>query len=466
MFLQKILDLKGTLSFRLAVLYAVIFSISSLLSLSFFYYRVSSIATDRIDDELKEEIVEFSEIMGTGGIEQVVDEIQEEINSEEEKRMFFRLLSNDGDSISSTYLKESLSELKSNFPPPYIPGTGTTISSFHPVGYPFKIRVISGNISPDIIIQVGFSLEETEEYLQVFRQLIISLMIPLLIFATVIGWLISKHAMRGIENVTRTATAIAGGDYDKRVLVKSRSTEIKMLADAFNKMVDRLQALIKGMYEMTDNIAHDLRSPLTRIRGIAEMTLMGKESLPEYKEMAVSTVEECDNLLALINTMLDITETETGVGPEVAWKEIDVSTLVMDACELFHSIADTKLIRLETDTPDICITHGDKNRIQQVITNLLDNALKYTDEGGRVSISVIGGEDQIKISFKDTGIGIPQEDLGKIFKRFYRCDNSRNKPGTGLGLSLVRAIVKTSGGEISVSSTLGHGSVFTVILPA
>ena len=465
MFLQKILNLKGTLSFRLAFLYAVIFSVSSLVSLSFFYYRVSSIAINRIDDELKEEIVEFSDIMHSGGIELVVTEIQEEIDTEEEKRLFFRLLSSDGKAISSTYVRESLSEIKANLLPPYSTDRDPIISSFILAGYPFKLRVISGYISPDIIIQVGFSLEETEEYLQVFRQLILSLTIPILLFATIIGWFISRHAMRGIEKVTRTATDIAEGDYDKRVLVKSGSAEIHLLADAFNKMVDRLQALIKGMYEMTDNIAHDLRSPLTRIRGIAEMTLMGNKSLPEYKEMAVSTVEECDHLMGLINTMLDITETETGVGPEIVNEKVNVTALVMDACELFQSVADEKHIKIEANTPDICYLHGDRKRIQQIIANLLDNALKYTDEGDSIAISVVNAEDRIQISVEDTGIGIPKDDLDKIFQRFYRCDNSRTKQGTGLGLSLVKAIVDATGGEILVSSTLNHGSVFTVTFP-
>jgi len=289
-------------------------------------------------------------------------------------------------------------------------------------------------------------------------------MIPLFVFAAIIGWFLARQAMLSVEAVTLTAIGISKGSYDKRVQVKKRFFEIDRLANTFNGMLDRIQALIKGMREINDNIAHDLRSPLTRIRGIAEMTLLKKVSIKDYESMAASTIEECDSLIEMINTMLDITETEAGVG-EFKIEKVDLSKLIIDACELFRPTADEKGINIETVLPDKLHFQGDRNKLQRLVTNLLGNSIKYTEPGGSVSISASLDDGQVNIMFEDTGIGISKKDLPKIFERFYRCDRSRSQAGIGLGLSLAKAIANAFGGSISVESTKNKGSAFLVALP-
>jgi len=295
--------------------------------------------------------------------------------------------------------------------------------------------------------------------------LIILLMIPLFLLAAVIGWVLARHALKGVEEVTQTAIEIPKGSMDKRVEVKYRSYEIDRLANTFNGMLDRIQSLIKGMREMNDNIAHDLRSPLTRIRGMAEMTLMGKGSIDNYSEMAADTIEECDKLISIINTMLDITETEAGVG-RFEYEQIDIADLIRSACELFNPIAEEKDIKILAILPDKLFIRGDRSKLQRLVTNLLENAIKYNKSGGSVTISVSQEGQQINLTFEDTGIGIPENDLPKIFDRFYRCDASRSEAGIGLGLSLVKAIARAFGGDIRVRSDPGKGSSFFVTLPA
>lgn len=286
----------------------------------------------------------------------------------------------------------------------------------------------------------------------------------LLVFAALIGWFMSRRALQGVEEVTRTAGDISKGALGQRVHVKAKGDEIERLATTFNYMLDRIEALIKGMRELTDNIAHDLRSPITRIRGINEMALTNGKSVDECNTMAANTIKECDRLLEMVNTMLDISEAETGAS-KLEMEKTDMAKLVRDACELFQPSAEEKMVTLFSEISDNAFVYGDIQRIQRMVINLLDNALKYTLSGGTVTVSVYGDERQVVLSVNDTGIGISKQDLPHIFNRFYRCDQSRSQPGLGLGLSLAMAIARAHDGNITATSSLGKGSKFTITLP-
>jgi heavy metal sensor kinase len=433
--------------------------------LSVFYYRISSITMENTDDELLEEVEEYRILMAEGGIDAIKTELYDEIESEGEE-VFYRILSKDGKMLLSGNLEyydnteisqKALEALKNN--EEYV------IETIETPTHDYKVRTIYGMIAPELILNMGLSLEDNHEYLSIFSNLIFMLMIPLILLAATIGWFLSRHALRGVEEVTQTAIEISKGSMDKRVVVKKRSLEIDTLANTFNSMLDRIQALIKGMREMNDNIAHDLRSPLTRIRGIAEMTLMGNKDIENYSEMAANTIEECDKLIAIINTMLDITETEAGVS-NFKSEKVDVVDLIRSACELFDPIAGEKDIKLVTVLPDKLFIRADRSKFQRLITNLLENAIKYNKQGGTVTISVSEQNQQVNIEVEDTGIGIPEKDLPKVFERFYRCDASRSMAGIGLGLSLAKAIAKAFDGDIQVKSAINQGSLFQVTLPA
>ena len=246
--------------------------------------------------------------------------------------------------------------------------------------------------------------------------------------------------------------------------MKGRGDEIDQLALTFNQMLDRIQTLLTEIKEMTDHIAHDLRSPLTRIRGHAEVTLTTAKSLNEYETMAAGTIEECDRLLDMINTMLLISKTESGVDT-FSVEEIELTALVQEACELFSPTAEDKGVTLRCDVPEKSRLAGDTRMIQRMLSNLLDNAIKYTPSGGSVTVSLEEKEEHLVISVTDTGIGISPGDLPRIFERFYRCDQSRSQEGIGLGLSLARAIARAHGGDITATSLPNQGSTFKVTLP-
>jgi signal transduction histidine kinase len=200
------------------------------------------------------------------------------------------------------------------------------------------------------------------------------------------------------------------------------------------------------------------------MRGTAETTLTGVENLADYQAMAASTIEECDRLLSLINTMLDISEAEAGV---VKLKPIDfdLAKVVRDVCDLFRPVAEDKEVLIREEAPDGCALRADREKIQRSLANLLDNAIKYTPAKGSVTVLLRDAGPQFLISVKDTGIGISAQDLPHIFERFFRSEASRSQPGNGLGLSLARALVRAHGGEISVESALAQGSTFVLSLP-
>ncbi|MGD2098896.1 MAG: ATP-binding protein, partial [Desulfobacterales bacterium] len=258
---------------------------------------------------------------------------------------------------------------------------------------------------------------------------------------------------------------ISEGSLNERVPVKKNQDEIDQLAITFNRMLDRIQTLVTGIREMSDNIAHDLKSPITRIRGLSEVSMTTDASEKEYENLAASTIEECDRLLDMINTMLVISKTEAGVNRLDA-VEMDIGAAVRDACDLFQAPAEDKDIRLTCDADGHFNIFGDQRLIQRMIANLLDNAIKYTPADGRIDVTVHAADEHAAvITVKDTGIGISKKELFRIFERFYRCDPSRSETGIGLGLSFARAIARAHGGDVTVRSELGMGSTFTITLP-
>jgi signal transduction histidine kinase len=462
MFLKRLYNLKNSLLFRLTLLYAVSFTVLSVAGFLIFYYRIYAIAVEGLDHELRADAEKYSALMKETGLEAVKSAIFEEVDTGSPEEDFYRLFNFKGDILTSTDMSswgainaQGILLKMQNEGLTYLTQTITIAGSDD------KARMITAIIAPDTVLQIGESLEEVDEYMDIFFQLFSILVISLIIVSSGIGWLLAKRATSDMQQVTETAEEISNGAFDRRVQIKGRVQEIERLGAAFNRMLDRIQSLLKSMKEINDNIAHDLRSPLARIRGIAEMTLLKEKSTDAYREMAASTIEECDTLIAMINTMLDITEAEAGVNGAKT-EEFELTALIQEACELFRPLAKGKKIRLKTDLPESLNMRSDRKKMQRIVTNILENALKYTPENGTVSISAAARDGEVQIDFKDTGIGISESDLPHIFERFYRCDRSRSQGGVGLGLSLVKAYTESMRGTIQVESAVTMGSCFTL----
>ncbi len=463
MLLEKISSLRHSLALRLTIWYAGIFTLSSLAAFFIFYFLMSSVSQLRTDHELSNEIAEFSSFFASKDMDAVKALINIEAESNGVGKIFVRIVNMDGEVLASSNMSSwknigadmgALTRIAG--------GAGRVFETL--TGQDHNVRVAYGEIGPGIIMQIGQSMKDDEEFIEISYKIFGITLVVLMVVAALIGWFMARRALRRVEDVTKTATEIAKGALELRVSAKDGGDEIDRLAQTFNMMLDRIHGLITGIREMTDNIAHDLRSPITRIRGIAEMTLTAAGSPDEHQDMAANTIEECDRLLEMINTMLDITEVEAGAG-RLKMEKVDIAELVRDACELFQPIAEDKNITLICATPSALSVNGDIQRLQRVVSNLLDNALKYTPSLGTVTVSVNEKDNVVAVSVMDTGPGISKNDLPHIFTRFYRCDQSRSQEGTGLGLSLAKAIAEAHGGSISVSSSHGKGSAFTVVLP-
>jgi len=412
-----------------------------------------------------EDVQGYSSMLAAEGLDKVNSEMAWEALSDGQEHIFLRLLSMDGKEVAATDMSawrsvgtgsHALDKLKR--------GADYVLETLDLPEQEFKARTVYGSIGPDLVLQIGESLEEDEEFLELHRIVFIPIMAVMAIIAAMVGWLMARRALTGVEEVTQTAIEISKGALDKRVPFKARGDEIERLATTFNYMLDRINLLIKGMREMSDNIAHDLRSPLARIRGVAEMALTTSATEEEQKTMAGSMLEECDRLLGMINAMLDIAEAESGAG-ETILEAVDLVGIIQRACELFQAIAEEHRVTIATELPESCLVYGETRKFQRMVANLLDNALKFTPPRGTVTVSLKADNGQVAFSVSDTGIGISEDDLPHVFKRFYRCDSSRAQQGTGLGLSLVKAIAGSLGGSINATSHLGKGSTFTVTFP-
>jgi len=462
MFLKKIHNLRKSLILRLTILYAVAFAVLSAIGFLIFYYRIYSVTMESMDLELLEETQKYTALMKEEGLEGVKSAIDEEAESENPDEEFHRLFNTNGNILATTDMSSwgivdrqgILSKLQ-NAGPTYVTQTITIPER------DYKARMISAIVGPDAVLQIGETLEAMAEYLKIFRNLFSILIISLIIVSVFIGWFLARRALIDMAEVTETAEEISKGSYDRRVQIKGRYTEIERLGATFNRMLDRIQILLKSMKEINDNIAHDLRSPLARIRGIAEMNLLREKSIDEYKDMAASTMEECDTLIDMINTMLEITEAEAGVN-EIQAEEFELVALIREACELFRPIADEKKINLKTNLPESLTFKTDRKKMQRIVTNILENAIKFTLEDGTVAVSAAAQDGEVRIEFEDTGMGISENDLPHIFERFYRCDRSRSQGGVGLGLSLVKAYIESMNGTIRVKSTINQGSLFAL----
>ena len=433
----------------------------------FFYVLITNNLRQRLDSRLSEKISEFEAIYNLQGLEEVKSAAVIESQAAGEKKIFFRLLYASGVAFSSSNMSYwQAIGINRNAVGRLAEGATRVYETLTIPGRPDRVRIVYGIIGRGVVAQLGYSMENDTAFIAIFKKIFLLTMSALILTAIMVGWFMAKRALSGVEAVTRTARQISESDLSRRVPVMARHEEIDRLAVTFNQMLDRIEKLVVGIREMGDNIAHDLKSPVARIRGMAEIGLSGPSSGGEELSLAGSTIEECDRLLDMINTMLMISKTDAGAG-DIAMAPVNLADVIRGAVALFAPLAEDKGISLTCEAPETLMVKGDLKMLQRAMANLVDNAIKYTPAPGDIDIRGFRDKitEKISVSIKDSGVGIDGKDLPKIFNRFFRCDQSRATGGSGLGLSLAKAIALAHGGEITVESASGKGSVFSFCLP-
>jgi signal transduction histidine kinase len=457
-----------TLAFRLTLWYAGIFTLISCLTFFSLYLLIASMLQNRVDRGLVQQVDQLISRSAFNDIRVVQQMVTVQAQAAGERKIFIRLLYPTGVVFSSSNMAywRSISVDRTAVRELFL-GADYVFRDVYLPGREESVRVIYGATSDKIIVQIGQSVAADHKILAAFRGHFLATMTLLILIATGFGWFMAKRATSGLAAVMGTARRISKDDLEYRVPVSGQGDEIDQLAYTFNQMLDRIRSLVHGMREMSDNIAHDLKSPITHIRGIAEITLTNAQTQSEYEQMAAETIGACDRLLDMINTMLAISESEAGVR-RLSYEVINLKQLIQEACELFTPLSEDKEITLTWKIPADLTLYADKRKVQRILANLIDNAIKYTNLGGKVILTAEPSDPKsshITIQIRDTGIGIAEKDRPFIFDRFFRCDQSRSEAGTGLGLSLARAFARAHNGDIYVSSFLEKGSIFRLILP-
>jgi signal transduction histidine kinase len=278
------------------------------------------------------------------------------------------------------------------------------------------------------------------------------------------GYLFSRAVSRKLDRINESALAILSGDIRRRVPVMGTGDEIDELSKNLNRMLDRIEALMRGMREVTDNVAHDIRKPISRLRSRIEVTLMGPQDPATYREALERTIDEADHLLAMFNSLLTIAEAESGALRN-RFETVDLVGVARSAVEFYEPLAEERGMSIELQTQDSVPVRGERHLIAQAVGNLLDNAIKHAAGCGPVSIRVSRKGADAVVTVADRGPGIPEASRKKVLERFARLDKSRTTPGSGLGLSLVSAVASLHEGTLTLRDHR-PGLEVTLTLPA
>jgi signal transduction histidine kinase len=330
---------------------------------------------------------------------------------------------------------------------------------------PSKLEIVSARLADGTLVQVGKSTEAREALLARFRAALGLVTLLIVVVGLTGGWLATQSALAPIRRLAfAVQRIIRTGRTDARVPLEGSGDALDELTSLFNTMLDKIEGLVTAMRGALDNVSHDLRTPLTRLRGTAEMALAAPPDADRDREALADCVEETDRVLVMLNTLMDISEAESGA-MQLRREPVALREVVARALDLYHEVADAKDVTLDAAAADDVVVMADRTRLEQAAANLIDNAIKYTPAGGRVDVEVRRSGDRAVLQVRDTGQGIAPNELPRIFDRLFRGDRSRAERGLGLGLSLVKAIVEAHGGSVEVESEVGRGATFTVSLP-
>ncbi len=456
-----------TTTFRLTLAYLTIFALFSVFLLGFFALNTRRLITEQINSTVNAEINGLAEQYEQGGIRRLVATV--DVRSHRPGSNLYLVTTPNGQGLAGNV---------ASLEPGTLDATGWRETAYRRLGeadapnHNALVRV--SELPGGFRLLVGRDLEERErlfDIIAVAGRWSIAIMVVLGLAG---GLFVSRRVLRRVDAMSDTARTIMAGDLSGRLPVNGSGDELDRLADNVNVMLERIEMLLRGFKEVSDNVAHDLKTPLTRLRNRCEAALRAAASEQEYRAALEATIEESDGLIRTFDALLMIARAESGEAGS-GMVVCDAAEIVRDVGELYEPLAEENGLRLKVEAPGPAPVKAHRELISQALANLLDNALKYgvLAGGGDPNSVATTGEirviadvegDRVRLSVGDNGPGIPPSECARVIERFVRLEQSRSKPGSGLGLSLVAAVARLHGGELSLGDN-APGLVATLVLP-
>ena len=452
-----------TTAFKLTLVYLGIFVMFAASLLAYFALNTRRLITEQITATVNGEVNGLSEQYGQGGLRRLV--IVVDVRSRRPGSSLYLVTTPSGEGLAGNV---------GSLEPGVLDHPGWLETNYHrleaPEGAEHRALVRVVQLPGGFHLLVGRDLEERERLFGIVVNAGQWSLALVIVLGLIGGFFVSRRVLSRIDAMTGTAQTIMAGDLSGRLPVAGSGDELDRLADNVNAMLERIEALMRGLKEVSDNIAHDLKTPLTRLRNRCEQALRSATGEASYRAALESTIAESDDLIRTFDALLMIARAESGQARD-NMTEFDASEIARDVGELYEPVAEEKGIALKIDAPAAAPVRGNRELVSQALANLIDNAIKYAGPSGKVNgvpaeIVVRAGNDgeRIAISVADRGPGIPDADRGRVVERFVRLEQSRSEPGSGLGLSLASAVARLHGGELKLEDN-HPGLRTTIALP-
>jgi signal transduction histidine kinase len=453
-----------TTTFRLTLAYLTVFALFSAFLLGFFALNTRRLITEQITSTVNAEISGLSEQYEQGGIRRLLMVV--DLRSHRPGSSLYLVTTPSGEGLAGNV---------ASLEPGTLDRTGWAETAYRRLGeaeasgHHALVRV--SELPGGFRLLVGRDLEERErlfDIVAVAGRWSVAIMVVLGLGG---GFFVSRGVLRRVDAMSDTARVIMAGDLSGRLPVKGSGDELDRLADNVNAMLERIEALLRGFKEVSDNVAHDLKTPLTRLRNRSEAALRSAKTDQDYRAALETTIEESDGLIHTFDALLMIARAESGEAGG-GMVPCDAAEIARDVSELYEPLADDNGLVLKVDVPGPAPIKAHRELISQALANLLDNAIKYAASGpdrdlaNPAEILVMAGVegDHVIVSVRDGGPGIPEAERSRVVERFVRLEQSRSKPGSGLGLSLAAAVARLHGGELQLRDN-NPGLNATLVLP-
>lgn len=433
---------------RFAALFTIVFALSSLALVAVLWWATAGALDRQVAAAIRADAVALGERWRAAGVNGLVDAIDERIALDISNEAIYLLLDRNGLKLAGNLEAWPVAaDSDGIFSRARIAHDGV------PADARFLRRDLTGG-GEALRLLVGRDESERLQLRLVLTEGVVWSLGASMLIAIAGAALIRRALERRLDPTFRTAMGIAGGDMTRRVPISGRGDEFDRLGQGMNSMLDRIETLMAGVRGVSDAIAHDLRTPIARARSKLEESLSVASTEAELRAAVEQGIADLDNISRIFRALLRIAEAEAGAR-RAAFATFDLPEVLADAAEFYQAAAEARDQRLETDLPATLRMVGDRDLLLQAVANLLDNAVKFTPDGGVVQLAAHVLEDgAIEIVVTDSGPGLPSEDQSRAGERFFRADQSRNTPGSGLGLSLARAVAQLHGGELELADAM------------